>query len=423
MLAFLILCLLELNLKSFIIKDHTIDPLKPKTAEEVVIEVMRHFGFRRNYQVAKYFDVTPQTLSGWIKTGDIPLKHMLKFEREILLKNQSTQIDQYTLNDQSATEIIHEKKQSFINFKKIIYDNIRFLVLFPFFSVCIVSCYVFFFADPVYTSKSKVLPISEDGSSSNSFSGFASQLGISIPLNMGGKVPWDEIYPEIIKSGDLLESMLDQKYLTNKYGEKKLIEILIKENDLLKFNKLNQRNRAIDKLRSMIKVSKDRASPIVKIEVSAFEPVFASNISNDLILKSSLIQRQLKTNRVRNKRIFIEDRLEQVSLDMKKMESDLRMFRENNRNLSSSPSLSMKLQEMGREVDLQNSLYVTLKTQYEKAKIDEVGRDDMVQKIDGPNIPTRLTSPKRFLSILMTLFISLFTSSFLIYFKENLFKF
>ena len=104
------------------------------------------------------------------------------------------------------------------------------------------------------------------------------------------------------------------------------------------------------------------------------------------------------------------------------MESDLRMFRENNRNLSSSPS-SMKLQEMGREVDLQNSLYVTLKTQYEKAKIDEVGRDDMVQKIDGPNVPTRLTSPKRFLSILMTLFISLFTSSFLIYFKENLFKF
>ena len=32
------------------------------TAKEVVIEVMRHFGFRRNYQVAKYFDVTPQTL-------------------------------------------------------------------------------------------------------------------------------------------------------------------------------------------------------------------------------------------------------------------------------------------------------------------------------------------------------------------------
>ena len=74
---------------------------------------------------------------------------------------------------------------------------------------------------------------------------------------------------------------------------------------------------------------------------------------------------------------------------------------------------------MGREVDLQNNLYITLKTQYEKAKIDEVGRDDMVQKIDGPSIPTRLTSPKKTLSILMALFSGLFSAFFVVYLKEN----
>ena len=37
---------------------------KKISAENIILEVMRHFGFRRNYQVAKYFDVTPQTLSG-----------------------------------------------------------------------------------------------------------------------------------------------------------------------------------------------------------------------------------------------------------------------------------------------------------------------------------------------------------------------
>ena len=104
---------------------------------------------------------------------------------------------------------------------------------------------------------------------------------------------------------------------------------------------------------------------------------------------------------------------------MKNMETELREFRENNRNLSSSPTLTMKLQEMGRELDLQNSLYVTLKTQYEKAKIDEIGRDDMVQQIDGPSIPTNLTSPKRSFSILMSIFISFFLSTFLAYAKED----
>ena len=58
---------------------------KNLTAEEIVLEVMRHFGFRRNYQVAQYFEVTPQTLSGWIKSGEIPPKHLLKFNSEVLV--------------------------------------------------------------------------------------------------------------------------------------------------------------------------------------------------------------------------------------------------------------------------------------------------------------------------------------------------
>ena len=99
---------------------------------------------------------------------------------------------------------------------------------------------------------------------------------------------------------------------------------------------------------------------------------------------------------------------------MKKMEVVLREFRENNRNLSTSPSLQMQVEKMGREVDLQNSLYVTLKTQLEKAKIDEVGRDDMVQQIDGPSTPTRLTSPK-YLLILLCLYFLVFFYLFLLF--------
>ena len=60
---------------------------KTQNAEEVVLDIMKHFGFRRNYQVAKYFNVTPQTLSGWIKSGEIPSKHIMKYELEINNEN------------------------------------------------------------------------------------------------------------------------------------------------------------------------------------------------------------------------------------------------------------------------------------------------------------------------------------------------
>ena len=54
-----------------------------QTAEQIILDVMRHCGYRRNYQVAEYFDVTPQTLSGWIKTGVIPPRHLVKYQTEI----------------------------------------------------------------------------------------------------------------------------------------------------------------------------------------------------------------------------------------------------------------------------------------------------------------------------------------------------
>ena len=111
------------------------------------------------------------------------------------------------------------------------------------------------------------MPISEDGSSSSSFSGVASQFGINMPLAIGGKVPWDEIYPEILKSSALLETVMSQLYKTNKYGEKTLNDILIAEYNLSNYEKQDQKNRVIDRLRLMIKISKDRTSPIVNIEV------------------------------------------------------------------------------------------------------------------------------------------------------------
>jgi len=397
---------------------------KNPTAEQIVIDVMRHFGFRRNYQVAEYFDVTPQTLSGWIKNGEIPPKHLIKYTKEVLDPQNKKEIDPNPSrlhNKDSDIDYGRDKSNKFSlhHTKKMFNKNINIFISVPLFTLLTTLIYVFWIADPVYTSISKVLPISEDGSSSNGFSGMAAQLGINIPLTIGGTVPWDEIYPEILKSNGLLNKALSEKYTTNKYGEMTLKEILIKEHSLTKYQNEDQINRAVIELRKMINILKDRISPVVTLEVSAFEPKFAANLSNRLIEKSGEIQRQLKTNRVRQKRLFIEERLVTVSSEMKKMEKVLREFREYNRNISSSPSLTMRVQEMGREIDLQNSLYVTLKTQHEKAKIDEVERDDMVQIIDDPNVPTKLTRPRRILSVMFSLFFGLFSSIFIIYFREN----
>ena len=72
--------------------------------------------------------------------------------------------------------------------------------------------------------------------------------------------------------------------------------------------------------------------------------------------------RDLKTRQIRAKRRFIEERLSEVSNEKKMMQEEIRDFREKNRNLN-SPTLLMIEQEMVSELEIQNSVYITLKTQ------------------------------------------------------------
>jgi uncharacterized protein involved in exopolysaccharide biosynthesis len=61
---------------------------------------------------------------------------------------------------------------------------------------------------------------------------------------------------------------------------------------------------------------------------------------------------------------------------------------------------------------------MTLNSQYEKAKIDEVETEDMVQLIDGPTFPIYLTSPNRKLIMGLSIFVGIFLAIFFIYLKE-----
>ncbi len=103
-------------------------------AENIVLDIMRHFGFRRNYQVAEYFNVTPQTLSGWMKSGEIPPKHLMKYKDEILNKNKNKEFFE---NIAVSTNI--ERKSLF----DLLYKNKLVITLLPLMSVMLTSMYVF----------------------------------------------------------------------------------------------------------------------------------------------------------------------------------------------------------------------------------------------------------------------------------------
>ena len=385
-------------------------------AETIIAKVMNEFQFRHQYEVAEYFGVTAQTLSGWVKTGIIPDKYILKFQLDIQntppRKGKIEQNNFEMANDHAANE-------NNFSFTVLFANHIKPLILVSLLSGLLTCIAVFFIVRPVYTSTAKVLPIGEKGNSFSDMAGMATQLGLSLPMNMGNEIPWDEMFPEIVKSENLKENILTQQFNSDKYGIDQSLNTIIENEYKLSDEPNHIRNKMIlDKLNELINVSKSRLSPIVTINVDFFEPQLAGDILSAVIQESGKALIKLKSKQISEKRKFIEERINEVFESLKMSEVALKDFQESNRKPDRSPALKLEESRLEREVTLHNSLYVTLKSQFENVKIEEVEESAMIQVVDGPIVPFRLTKPKRFLSIVFAMAITFFGLFFIFYLKD-----
>jgi len=393
-----------------------------RTAEEIILDVMQHHGFRRNYEVADYFGVTPQTLSGWVKTNAIPPKHYMKYEKEILsdLTHETEKNAIYVNLPQSSNDNISAQKSvSSIAFFKSILKKNKYLFLLTVFTAALLSIGYLFLATPVYTSVTKILPISEDNNTFAGFSGVAAQIGFSVPAGIGPSTPWNELYPEIVQSENLMNNLVNKTLSTEKYGPNKfLLDILSEEGGYSHEDEFIKTKSAIEVLQKMISVEKYRMSPLVTLKVNSFEPQLVQDLADSILGISGELLRNLKTRQIKAKRLFIEERLAEVLNEKAIMQEQFRNFLEKNRGLD-SPSLLIREKEMASQLELQNSLYLTLKTQYEEAKIEEVAKTPMIQIIDGPIKPAKMTSPKPMITLFLVIFISFSLIFMVVYLRES----
>ena len=398
--------------------------LKNNNADALIAKVMQQFAFKHQYQVAKYFGVTAQTLSGWVKAGIVPDKYLMKFQLDVqALKKEndfSKKIDD--LNHQEINNLKHSKSETQSNefsFTDFFANHVRILVILPFITSLFSLIIVFFVIRPVYTSSAKILPIGDSGSSFTEMAGMASQLGLSMPMNFGNEIPWDEMFPEIIKSENLVQSILNEKFSSNKYGKNQSLSAIIKQ----EYNIKNKSAIFLEKMliyefNQMIEVSKSRLSPIVTIELDFFEPQVAADILRKVIEFAGETQVKIKLKQISEKRQFIEERISEVTKALKNAEIKLKDFKESNRRVERSPSLKLEESRLEREVSLQTTLYMTLKSQFENVKIEEVEESAMIEVIDGPIVPFKVTRPKKISSVIFTFIFTFFSLFFFIYLKD-----
>ena len=295
--------------------------------------------------------------------------------------------------------------------------QLKLLIITPLVFGVITAFYVLFMVGPTYVSSAKIMS-SSGGSSTSQLQGLAAQFGVAVP---GGSEGAQWVYPEILKSRTLAKSVLKRKFDTEKYGpQKSLLQILTYGDEEPTVSIDTLEIHGANALIGMIEI--ESQGSFYNLSVSTFEPQFAADLCAVLIEELDRHQREYKTEKVKETRLFIEGRIIDIQKELEGAEENLKVFRDRNRQIGQSPALLLEQQRLTRETAVLTGVFTTLKQQLEMTKIEEVKESALAQVLDPPEAPLYRDSPKRKRSVLLALILGFGLAVGLAFVKEYIYN-
>jgi capsular polysaccharide biosynthesis protein len=261
------------------------------------------------------------------------------------------------------------------------------------------------------------------GALSDMDGGFGEFQGLAKSFGMGGfgSTPTYNI-PDIIKSRTLRKNIILKKWETAKFPQgvnlisfweldkpklfspKKWImnffpprEFAANPEELLVY----EAKLKLDKLISV----KEELSGLIKISVLMQDPNLASDIANYIAkFVKEFISFEQQMEDTRNRK-FIENQKLDAKSELENSEELLTDFRNNHPTNLDSPRLKMIRSRLGSTIEENRAVYITLRQQFEIAKIEEVKENLLINILDNAEPAVLKAKPKRivivFLSIIL----------------------
>ncbi|RKY86917.1 hypothetical protein DRQ09_05340 [candidate division KSB1 bacterium] len=267
---------------------------------------------------------------------------------------------------------------------------------------------------PIYTSRTTVLPNKESEQSTlrslGNIPGLAGTFGIPF---IGGSS--SELYPDILMSRQILIPVLNKNFTLRKSNEtRKLIDILSKPGK----NEDYRLELALRKLRNMIRVSKNRVTGIITIEVESNDKYLSADIANALTEQLDYYNREVRTSKAKENRIFVEERMKEAKDSLTIAENRYKEFREKNVAFDLSPELMVEEERLKRDVEIKQEAYKSLTVEYWAALVEEQKDIPVVNVLEKAVPPLLRTKPKRKFIVIISVLIGTLAGIIIAYFVE-----
>jgi len=169
-----------------------------------------------------------------------------------------------------------------------------------------------------------------------------------------------------------------------------------------------QENKFLDKaileLEDRISVS-ESGSGLLTISVDMEEPQLAADIANYISqFVIDFVSKVQRTNAFKN-RVFIEEQLNNASAILKNSERILVTFKNSHPEKMDTAELKMRRMGLMRDIEENQTVYLTLRQQFEIARIDEQKEEILINILDEAIPAVKVSKPKRLMTLLIAGFL------------------
>ena len=324
--------------------------------------------------IARYLNTTPQAVSNWKARDQVPYRIISKLN--FRSKDEKDKTPVFTSESTSLSDIL-----------LLLAEQLKLIITIPAILVFLSFTYIQFIQKPIYESSATVLFPENTNSNLGGLAGIASQFGVNIPSPAQADLSSPFLFPELLSSRRFAENIIYKTFDSDQDGVKTpLINILTNNPDANETRMPFQVAVAVSTLNEWISLEQDPYSSFSFIKIRSPEPKLSKELADVVLFELEQLNRFFKSQNVFEKTKFIDQRINTVEKDLAKSELKLKSFNEKNRQVS-SPALQLELDRIEREVEIQKSIYLTLKQQLELAKIEEIQETSIVQILDKPQVP------------------------------------
>ncbi|OUW79719.1 MAG: hypothetical protein CBD77_02125 [bacterium TMED217] len=258
------------------------------------------------------------------------------------------------------------------------------------------------FVERSYTSSMEIIPSESNQSSSSLLGSFGVNLPIGSSVNYNSSV----LYPDIVTSNRLIKKLMHSNIIFESQ-ERQIKDIFLEKY----FNKAKKKGVSeyeldlliIDFFKSnIISVSRNRMTEITTVDIRTFDKSLSLILALELFDIFNYLQLEKRNENLDSQMNYTKLRVDKVSNNLDALQKKKIAFIKSNVDIR-SPQLTYELDKIVTEINIEKSIFLSLRDKYEVFEIEKNNLSNIASFIDDPIEPIKHSSPSFRLSFLISL--------------------